>query len=96
MTIELGTLIAVASLALALVWREVTAAEARGRLNQRMDENEADINRIGAKIRAVEQEQSDIRQTLVRLETGQDYIIQTLNELRKDQKDHERHSRGAE
>jgi len=90
----IGLVVSVLSFTKRLRGAEILAAEERGKMAQRMIEVEQDVNRIGTKVRANEQELSSVRQVLVKLETGQDYIIATLNELRDDQKQHERESRG--
>lgn len=72
---------------------EILAAEERGKMAQRMAEVEEDVTRLGAKVRSIEHEQSEVRQVLVKLETGQAYIIDTLNQLRDDQKTYERENR---
>jgi len=89
-----GLVVAAVGLSRRVRQAEIDAAEERGKMCQRMADVEKDVNNIGCKIRGLEEEQHDIRQVLVRLETGQEYIITTLNELKKDQKQHERDSAG--
>lgn len=91
----LGLIVSVMSFTRRLRDAEIQAAEERGKMSQRVLEVEQDVNHIGSKVRGLEAEQHDVRQVLVKLETGQEYIIATLNELRNDQKEHERSTRGG-
>lgn len=91
----LGLIVSVMSFTRRLRDAEIQAAEERGKMSQRVLEVEQDVNHIGSKVRNLEAEQHDVRQVLVKLETGQEYIIATLNELRNDQKEHERSTRGG-
>lgn len=84
-----GLIVAVLSFTRRLRDGEIDAAEKRGRMEQRVDEVERDVDHIGASVRELRTEQSDVRQVLVKIESGQEYIIKSLDQLRKDQKEHE-------
>lgn len=87
-TTLIGTLIAILTFSSTLRKSAAAEGENRGRMAQRMDEAERDINRAHEKIGTNRDTIIQVDKSLAELSSGQKHMIQSLDELKTDVKAH--------